>query len=114
MKKRGKRGPKTKLTKELQTRICALLRAAHTIQTCCYAVEISERSFFTWCEQNPAFAAAARKARTLAKIRLVGIIQNAARTDARHAEWLLERSGPTEYSRVTMERVEQIGDERRR
>src|SRR5438874_10856845 len=53
MKKRGKRGPKTKLTKELQRRICALLRAAHTIQTCCDAVGISDRIVFHVVRTKP-------------------------------------------------------------
>ena len=36
------------------------------------------------------------------------IVRNAAKTNAKHAEWLLERSWPNEYARV--ERVEQIGE----
>jgi hypothetical protein len=74
-------------------------------------IGIGERTYHDWVQNNPAFAAATREARARAKIKLVAIISKAAKTDARHAEWLLERSWPAEYSRVTVERVEQIGDE---
>jgi hypothetical protein len=39
---------------------------------------------------------------------MVGIVRNAAKTNAKHAEWLLERSWPNEYART--ERIEQIGE----
>jgi hypothetical protein len=47
-------------------------------------------------------------ARARAKIKLVDIIRNAARTNANHAQWLLERSWPNQYART--ERVEQTGE----
>ena len=51
---------------------------------------------------------ATREARARAKIQLVDIIRNAAKTNPNHAQWLLERSWPGEYART--ERVEQIGE----
>src|SRR5437868_9597085 len=111
MKRKGrKRGPKSLLEVDptLQKRICDLLADANTIQTACDAVGVGERTYFTWASQNAAFAAATREARARAKIHLVGIVRKAAKTNAKHAEWLLERSWPNEYARV--ERVEQIGE----
>ena len=62
------------------------------------------KNVHTWCEQNPAFAAATREARAKAKIKLVNIIRNAARKNAHFACWLLERSWRDEYART--ERIE--------
>jgi hypothetical protein len=53
---------------------------------------------------------ATREARARAKIHLVDIIRNAAKTNANHAQWLLERSWPNEYART--ERIEQVGEKR--
>jgi len=38
-------------------------------------------------------------------------VRNAAKTNPNHAQWILERSWPDEYSRVSVERVEQIGEQ---
>src|SRR5207244_7835358 len=65
---------------------------------------------FTLCEKKPSFLAATREARARAKIQLVDILSNAAKTNPNHAQWLLERSWPDEYSRVSVERVEQVGE----
>jgi len=65
---------------------------------------------FTLCEKKPSFLAATREARARAKIQLVDIVRNAAKTNPNHAQWILERSWPDEYSRVSVERVEQIGE----
>jgi hypothetical protein len=54
--------------------------------------------------------AATREARARAKIKLVAIIRKAAKTNPHHAEWLLERSWASEYSRVTVERFEEEKD----
>jgi hypothetical protein len=104
-----KRGPKSLLTPKLQKRICDILADANTIQTACDACGISERVYFDWCQKHPAFYAATREARARAKIKLVKIIHNAAKINARHAEFLLERSWPNEYART--ERIEQIGEQ---
>jgi hypothetical protein len=103
-----KRGPKSLLTKKLQAAICEILSNANTISTACAACGIGEKTYFRWCEKHPTFLTATREARARAKIQLVDIIRNAAKTNAFHAHWLLERSWPNEYART--ERVEQIGE----
>jgi hypothetical protein len=99
-----KRGPRTLLTSALQKRICDLLANANTIQTAAAACGIGERTYHDWVERHAAFAAATREARAKAKIKLVNIIQNAARKNAHFACWLLERSWRDEYART--ERIE--------
>ncbi len=96
-----KRGRKTIFDAKLQKQICDLLAAGNTIKTVAGAVGISERVYFEWVERNPHFAQATTRARATAKIKLVSIITEAAKTDARHACWLLERSHPQEYGRAT-------------
>ncbi len=96
-----KRGRKSLLDAKLQKQICDLLTAGNTIRTVADAVGISERVYFEWVERNPHFAQATTRARATAKIKLVSIITEAAKTDARHACWLLERSHPQEYGRAT-------------
>jgi hypothetical protein len=98
-KGKTKRGRKTLLTATLQRGICKLLEAGNTVKTASAAVGISERTFHNWCERNPAFLAAIARARAKAKIKLVAIITDAAKIEARHAEWLLERGWPNEYGR---------------
>jgi hypothetical protein len=103
-----RRGRKSLFTPQLQKRICDFLADANTIKTACDACGIGERTYFNFCERYPAFLAATREAMARAKIQLVAIVRNAAKTNAKHAEWLLERSWPNEYART--ERVEQIGE----
>jgi hypothetical protein len=99
MKTRG-RGRKSLLNAKLQKKICSLLSCGNTIRTVADAAGISQRVYFEWCERHPHFAQATTRARANAKIKLVSIITEAAKIDARHAEWLLERSHPQEYGKV--------------
>jgi len=96
------------LTPKLQKKICDLLANANTIQTACDVCGIGEKTYFRWCQKYPTFLTATREARARAKIHLVGIVRNAAKTNAKHAEFLLERMWPQEYART--ERIEQIGE----
>ena len=105
-----KRGRQTLLTKKMQNAICEIQANANTIKTACDAVGISEKTYFNRCQKNPSFFTATRKARARAKMKLVEIIQLAALKNPLHACWLLKRSWPNEYSRVSVERVEQIGE----
>jgi hypothetical protein len=103
-----KRGPKSRRTPALQRALCRLLADAQTIKTAAAACGIGEKTFFRWCEKHPTFATATREARARAKIKLVNIVRNAANKNPVHACWLLERSWPGEYSRVSVERIEQV------
>lgn len=103
MKTKKKLGRKSLCTLALQREICELLRAGNNIRTTCAAVGISERAFFEWCELKDHFAQATNRARARAKIKLVAIISEAGKIDARHAEWLLERGWPGEYGKAWRE-----------
>jgi hypothetical protein len=103
-----RRGRKSLFTLKLKKRICDLLANANTIKTACDACGIGERTYFNFAQKYPAFLAATREARARAKIYLVGIVRKAAKTNAKHAEWILERSWPSEYARV--ERIEQVDE----
>jgi hypothetical protein len=95
-----KLGRKTLLTQKLQAKLCQLLENASTIKTACGAVGISERVFYEWAAEKPHFAQATNRARSLAKIRLIGIIMAAAPKDWRAAMELLSRLAPAEFGRV--------------
>jgi len=105
-----KRGPKSLLTPKLQKKICDLLANCNTILTACHACGIGEKTYFRWCELHPTFLTATREARARAKIKLVNILSKAALKNPVHAAWILERSWPSEYSRVSVERVEEVGE----
>lgn len=109
-----KRGAKSILTPPLQKRICESLEKCNTIKTACEACGIGERTFYDWMKSNPAFAAAVYRARSRSKAKLVRVITNAAPNDWRAAAWILERSWPKEYARVTVERIEEDKDESKR
>jgi hypothetical protein len=95
-----KLGRKTLLTAHLQKKLCALLENANTVKTACGACGISERVFYEWAAEKPHFAQATNRARSLAKIRLIGIIMAAAPKDWRAAMELLSRLAPAEFGRV--------------
>ena len=106
-----KRGRETLCTKARTKRLSALLRDGNTIVTVCHAEGIGERTYFDWCERDPAFAAAMRKARAAARIRLVSIIRKAAISNAFHAQWLLERVFAKEFARTETRIIEQKAEE---
>jgi len=109
MKKPKKRraGRPTLCTRELTKKLCAVLEQANTIKTACALTGISEKNYFNWRAQGETgerdyvyFFQSTTRARARAKERLVNIIMRAAENDARHAEWLLERSWCNEYGRA--------------
>ena len=106
-----RKGPKGLFTPQLQKRICDFVADGNTFKTACDAFGIGERTLYDWIERYPAFAAAVYRARAKAKAKLVRVITNAAPKDWRAAAWILERSWPNEYARVTVERVEEEKDE---
>src|SRR6266480_189030 len=92
------KGRKSKLTPGLRKRICTLLCGAHTIRTVCASLGIGERTFFTWCEEDPTFSAETQRARAQGRIKIVDSILKAG--DWRARAWYLERTDPEQYARV--------------
>src|SRR4029450_5303046 len=103
--KRETRGRKTRLNRALTTRICALLAKGSSIKSACILCNVGERTYFDWQERGKTgeqpyetFFFAATRAREQHKARLIAVVMEAAHKDARHAEWLLERQFPRDFS----------------
>jgi len=101
-------------TPKLQKRFCDGVADGNTFKTMCDACGIGERTFYDWMERYPAFAVAVHRARARAKAKLVRVIVKQAPRDWRAAAFLLERSWPKEYARVTVERIEERDAEQER
>src|SRR5438552_13281441 len=97
------KGRKSKLTPGLRRRICTMLAGAHTIRTVCAALGIGERTFFTWCEEDPTFSAETQRARAQGRIKIVESILEAA--DWRARAWYLERTDPEQFARVAERQI---------
>ena len=91
-----KRGPESKLTREVQRYICKSLEKCNSIKTAMESAGLSERVFFNWMK-IPSFAAAVSRARAKAKAKLVKVIVDAAPKDWRASAFLLARTYPSEY-----------------
>ncbi len=97
--KKKKLGRKSKRTPELDRRIYAILRGGLTVKGMCEIAGIAQRTFYSWCEADPAFFAETQRAIGQSKIFLVEKLRRSK--DWRAAAFLLERRWPEEYGRVT-------------
>ncbi len=100
---RPPRKPATALTRGIQERICAFIRAGSYIETACAAVGIPSRTLRAWLTRGAeaseagrtnrytAFADALREAEAAAEVRGIGLISKAAKADWRAAAHFLER-----------------------
>lgn len=116
-----KRGRHSKLTDELQEKICKYIEAGNYAKTACLACDISEVTFYDWIKKGEQainegrnnkyskFLKSIQKARAKAEIRNVAIINKAATDNAKHAEWWLERTNPEFWGRKEEHRVEHSG-----
>ena len=75
-------------------------------------MRISVRSMHSWISKYPAFAAAVYRARAKAKMKLVRVHHECERSDdwRRGCVDFRTHRWPNEYSRVSAERIEQIGE----
>ena len=110
-------GRPTKLTNEVQERICDVLRAGNYQDAACGYVGISENTYYQWLKKGETgqqpyadFREAVRRARAEAELRNVTLINRAAQSGQwQAAAWHLERSFPRKWGR--MERLEMTGAE---
>ena len=80
-------GRQTKLTPELQTKLCAYLAAGNYIATACKACGVSENTYRNWLKRGEhdssgvftAFVEAVKKAEGEAEARNVAIVELASR-----------------------------------
>jgi hypothetical protein len=93
-----KRGRRTRLTPQLQRKICKLLERGHTVGTACGALGLPDRSFHRYCARNATFLAETQRARAKGRVRIVDSILNDR--DWRGKAWYLERTAPDEFGRV--------------
>ncbi|MDY6957667.1 MAG: hypothetical protein SVK08_00785 [Halobacteriota archaeon] len=102
-----KRGRKTKLTPELQNKICQYIRAGNYIITACQAVGISQTTYERWINTGNKskdgiysdFVDAIKIAEAESEARNVLIVEKAAITTWTAAAWLLERKHPDRWGR---------------
>lgn len=113
-------GRKTKLTPELQTKICDIIAQGNYISTACLACGISERAYFSWMSKGEKgngssegiykqFVRAVKKAEAQAQSELVGTIKKASKTTWQASAWLLERKQPGMWGQRPIEH-KLIGD----
>jgi transposase len=92
-------GRQSRYTTERVERFLNGIRKGATQQAAAAAAGIGRRTIYTWLQRHPAFAHALEQAEADVELRMVSIIVEAAKIDARHAEWWLERRRPDEYAR---------------
>lgn len=107
-------GRPSKLTPEIQEKICQLLKAGNTFRTACEVAGVGWSTGREWRtrgedrhsaregdEDYAAFAAAVQKAEEEAAARNVALIQKAAANGTwQAAAWWLERKFPGEWARI--------------
>ena len=92
-------GPPSKLTPDLQERICQLIRAGNTTDIAASAVGIHVDTYYRWVANRRGFRQAIEQARAEAEAILVGRVQKAAQAGSwRAACWLLERQWPERWA----------------
>jgi len=110
-------GRKTKLTPEMQERICRILREGNTRRTAAALVGIDEETFRRWMylgergrEPYRAFYAAVKNAEEEAVQSRIAVIQKAAQDgNWQAAAWWLERKFPAEWGRIDRVQAEITG-----
>ena len=120
-----RRGRKTKLTPQLQTRLCGFLSQGLPIKAACHICKVAERTYHAWVSRGEKgepmfedfFSAASRARATYLKY-LIGRVHMAAekgkKGDWRAYAFLLERRfpqyfGPTEPRPLPSEKQEGMG-----
>lgn len=101
-------GRPSKLTPEIQERICQLVRAGNTVEVCAEAAGIAPATYYGWMQQgiegdgvHGEFRRAVEQARAEAEAILVGRVQRAAQSGSwRAATWLLERQWPEHWAAI--------------
>ena len=97
----------TKLTPELQTKVCALIEAGNYAETACACAGISSSTFYSWRQRGEReeageyadFAAAVDEAEAQAERKAVVMVQMGMRDDPRLAMTFLERRFPKRWQR---------------
>lgn len=111
----AKRGRKSKLTPELQERICNYIENGYTVEQACALSGIGETTYYRWLQTGRKaktgkyreFWEAVKKAEKIAESKYLAIITRAAvgdpekkvKGDWKAAAWYLERRNPQQFAR---------------
>lgn len=109
-----KRGRPPKLTVEMTDRLCQALSAGNYRTPAAEWAGIAASTFHEWMRRGKAqkvgeyrdFRRRVLEAEKAAEIRAVGLVMAAAKDDARHAEWWLERKFHDRWGRKDTTRLE--------
>jgi transposase-like protein len=106
------KGRPSKLTVEVQMRVCEALRGGNYRDVAAQWAGISPSTLAKWLkkkdEKHLAFQRAVEEAERAAEVRAVAIVMKAASSEPRHAQWWLERKYPERWGR--RDRHEVMGD----
>ena len=98
-------GRKTKLTTELTDQLVSMLRGGVPVPTAIAAVNLSKSAYYEWLAstrpQHVRFAERVEEARAFGEAVLVSRISDASRGNWAAAAWLLERTVPERYARLS-------------
>jgi transposase len=111
-------GRPTKLTPELQERICTALRAGNYMETAAAFCGVTKDTLYKWLKKGAlpgargiyrGFSDGVEKAQAEAETRSVALIAKAAATQWQAAAWHLERTKPHRFGRRVLELSGQDG-----
>src|SRR5215471_2137932 len=98
-------GRKTILSEAMTDQLVSMLRAGVPVRTAIATVNLGKSAFYEWmASEEPMFrrfAERVREAEALGKAALVTRIAGASREKWEAAAWLLERSYPEEFARIS-------------
>lgn len=111
----SKPGARSKLTPEVQERICATLRAAGTLEDAALTCNVSVSSVMAWMARGRTegngryleFLEAVKKARAQRRLALEATIRKRSTEEWQAAAWLLERTEPKRYALRVRVQVEE-------
>lgn len=106
-------GRPTKLTKDVQDKICSALRAGNFRTVAAQWAGVPLRTFYEWMgrgKEEPdrpeaKFRQAVIEAEKAAEVRAVGLIMSAAQSDPKHAEWWLSHRWPERWADQERKRI---------
>jgi len=101
----GRTGRKTKLTLELTEQLVSMLRAGVPAATACARLSVSKSAYHEWLAADDPlharFAERVREAQATGEALLVTRIAAASTENWQAAAWLLERTVPERYARLS-------------
>lgn len=111
-------GRPTKLSAEVQAKVIEALAAGNFRQVAADYAGIGLRTMNTWLAEgkkattgpHAAFRQAVLEAERKAEMRMVALVMRAAATDAKHAEWWLERKQHARWGRKTEQKLDVKSD----